>query len=298
VAFLRVKRAGGRVYAYLVESHWDSAARHPRQRVIAYLGRLDRARAESVPAKYRTPPLLRALDARVSAERARLRSGTVDQCARFVERLLAGDRAGARIVARRTIHAMGAETFYSEILVPALHEIGRRYAARQISISTEHLATGIASAVLAEVNAAMKEAPPGSPEVVLCLPEGEDHTLALQVAEGLLRRMGYRTLNVAGSAPADSVAEFVRARHPAAVLISVTMPDRLEPGRRLSRRLLRETPGLRVAIGGQGTSALPAGAHPDGVDLVRGTVEEYLDGWPAAADGTGTGLGGEPATRR
>ncbi len=298
MAFLRVKRAGGRVYAYLVESRWDPAAGHPRQRVIAYLGRLDRARAASVPTKYRTSAVLSALDARVSAERARLRSGAADQCARFVERLLAGDRAAARSLARRTIHDMGAETFYSEVLVPALHEIGRRYAAREISISTEHLATGIASAVLAEVNAAMKEAPPGSPEVVLCVPEGEDHALALQVAEGLLRRKGYRTLNVAGSAPAQSVVEFVRARRPAAVLISVTMSNRLEPGRRLARRLLQETPGLRVAIGGQGTSSLSAGAHPEGVDLVRGTVEDYLDDWPGVDERTGTGPADEPTPRR
>jgi methanogenic corrinoid protein MtbC1 len=266
--------------------------------VLAYLGRLDRARADAIPVGYRSPSVLGALERLVSAERTRLRSGMADQCVRFVDRLLAGDRPAVRSLAQRTIRKMGPEAFYSEILVPGLHEIGRRYATRQITISAEHLATGIASAMLNEVNVAMKEAPQGSPEVVLCLPEGESHILPLQVAEGLLRRRGYRTLNVAGSAPAASVLEFVRARRPVAVLISVTMPDWLEPGRRLARRLLREVPGLRVAIGGQGVSSLPAVVHPEGFDLVRGSVEEYLDDWPDASSGRAAGPTPRPTARR
>jgi methanogenic corrinoid protein MtbC1 len=298
VAFLRVKRAASRDYAYLVESRWDPVAGHPRQRVLAYLGRLDRAQAESIPVRYRTPSVLRALEGRVSAEHARLRRGAADQCARFVDLLLAGDRTAARSLSRRTIREMGPETFYSEVLVPGLHEIGRRFADRQISISAEHLATGVAAAVLTEANAALPEAPRGSPEVVLCLPEGEDHALALQVAEGLLRRKGYRTLNVAGSAPATSVLEFVRARRPAAVLISVTLSERLEAGRRLASRLRRDAPGTRVAVGGQGTASLSSGAHLEGVDLVRGAVEEYLNDWPDADDGTDLGPAERSTGRR
>src|SRR5271157_5778704 len=121
MAFLRVKRAGGRAYAYLVESRWDAAAGHPRQRVLAYLGRLDRARADAIPARHRTPSVLRALESQVSAQRTRLRSGMADQRVRFVERLLVGDRPAARSLARRTVREMGHEAFYSEILVPSLH---------------------------------------------------------------------------------------------------------------------------------------------------------------------------------
>jgi len=293
MAFLRVKKAGNRMYAYLVESRWDSAAGHPRQRVIAYLGRADRITIESVPALYRTPSVLRTLDTLVASERARVRIGAAGQSTRFVEALLAGDRPAARTLARRATREMGPEGFISEIFVPSLHEIGRRFAHREISISAEHLATGVAATVLTEVNTALPEVARDAPEVVLCVPEGETHTLALQIAEGLLRRKGYRTLNVGGSAPTTSVLEFVRARRPRAVLVSVTMPDRLEPGWRLARRLLRDAPGMRVAIGGQGTSSLRPEAHLDGVDIVRGAVEEYLHDWPDVHDGQGTALARE-----
>jgi methanogenic corrinoid protein MtbC1 len=282
VAFLRVKKTSGRVYAYLVESHWDPETGHPRQRVIAYLGRLDRARSDSIPEKFRTPALLRSLEARVAAEYSRRRASAAGRVERFVDLLLQGDRPGARRLVRQSLRDLGPEGFSTEVLAPALHEVGRRFERRVISISAEHLATGIAAAVLAETNARLPEAPKGSPEVVLCVPEGETHTLSLQVAEGLLRRKGYHALNVGGSAPASSICDFVRARRPVGVLISVTLTDRLEPGWRLARQLLREVPGARVAIGGQGTAALRPGTQIAGLEVVLGPVEEYLSAWPDA----------------
>ena len=298
MAFLRVKRTAGRVYAYLVESRWDPAVGHPKQRVIAYLGRLDRLRPDAVPEPYRTPAILRALETRVAAERQRLRAAAAGPGASFLESLLAGDRATARSLARRTIRELGAEGFYSDVLVPSLHEIGRRFAHRQISISTEHLATGIAAGVLTEMNAKLPEVAPGSPEVVLCVPEGESHTVPLQIAEGVLRRKGYRTLNVAGSAPTPSLLEFVRVRRPEAVLISVTIPDRFESGWKLARQLRRQSPGVRVALGGQGIALPPATVAPEGIDLVRTAVEEYLGVWPDATGGRGSrALSGAPSRR-
>jgi len=285
MAFLRVKRSAGRVYAYVVESQWEAATGRPRQRVLAYLGRLDRVRPEALPERYRTPAILRALELRGAAERARRRSGAAGDGAQFLAALLAGDRAGARSRGRRAIRELGPEGFYSEVLVPALHEIGRRFAHREITISTEHLATGIAAGVLTELNARLPEVSSEAPEVVLCVPEGESHTVPLQIAEGLLRRKGYRTLNVAGSAPSHSIVEFVRARQPAAVLISVTLPDRFEPARRLGRLLTREVPGTRVVLGGQGTVSFPSHAPEDGSGVVRDSIESYLDRWPDARAG-------------
>jgi methanogenic corrinoid protein MtbC1 len=288
VAYLRVKKAGGRAYAYLVESRWNQAAGHPRQRVLAYLGRLDRLRVDAVPVRYRTPPVLRALDARRAAEQARRRTAAVGEGAGFLRALLDGDRAAARRRMRRAVRDLGAEAFYSAILVPGFHEIGLRTAGGELSISAEHLATGLAAGLLAEMTAGIPEVPAGAPEVVLCVPDGESHVVALQIAEAILRRKGYRTLNVAGSAPTRSVAEFVRARRPVGALISVTLPARLPMAQTLARQLRWGAPGIRLAIGGQATASLGPGAHLEGVDLVRGPVEEYLAAWPEAGERSAT----------
>jgi methanogenic corrinoid protein MtbC1 len=283
LAFLRVKRAGGRAYVYIVESRWNPSLGHPRQRVLAYLGRLDRVRPEAVPKAYRTPTVLSALATHASAERARLRQGAQNETPLFLGAILGGNRVEARRLARQAVRASGPDVFYSEVLVPALHEVGQRFARREISVSAEHLATGTAAGVLAEMNSELGEAPPGAPEVVLCVPEGEGHTVALLIAEGLLRRKGYRAVNVSGSAPTASILEFVRARRPVAVLISVTIPSRLETGRRLARQLRREHPGMRVAVGGQGTADAFAGREPPGEgELERVPIEEYLGSWPPA----------------
>jgi methanogenic corrinoid protein MtbC1 len=282
MAFLRVKRSRNRVYAYLVESRWDPSLGHPRQHVIAYLGRPDQASVDSIPVAYRTPSLIRALDALAAEDRSRRQSGAVGLRSRFLEALLAGNRPNARSVARTAMRELGPEGFFRDVFVPSLHEIGRRFSRREISISSEHLATGLAAGILSEINASLPEGADDAPEVVLCVPEGETHTLALQIAEGFLRRKGYRVLNVGGSAPNASVLDFVRTRRPKAVLISFTLPDRLEAGWKLARRLLQEIPGIRVAVGGQGTAALRSDAPPKGLDIVHGPVEEYLRDWPNA----------------
>lgn len=279
MAFLREKRSAGRTYLYLVESEWDPATRRPRQRVLAYLGRLDRAGGDRLPARLRTPELVAEIERRAAGERDRVRSTTCERSVGFLGSLLAGDRPRARAIARRTIREQGAPTFYERVLTPALHEVGARFARREISVSAEHLASGTAQAVLSDLSAPVPDPAPDAPTVVLCVPDGEAHALPLQVAEGLLRRKGYRALNVGGSAPEPAVREFVRSHRPAAVLVSVTLPEHRATARRLARALRRDRPGMQVVLGGQAFPPEAAEAG-NGAEVVPGSLGEFLEGWP------------------
>jgi len=282
VAFLRVKRVRGRPYAYLVENVWNAATGQPRQRVLSYLGRLDRVRPEQVPAAHRTAEILRTLSEKQAAERKKMLGAAERQRVQLTDVLLQGDPARARAVARAGIRELGEGEFLHRVLSESMREVGRRWSQGTVTVSQEHLATAIIASFLSRLNAPLRSKSSTGPEVVVCVPEGEYHTLPLVLAERPLLEKGYRVINIGPSAPTESTAAFVRARGPFGVLISVTQPGCFEAARGLARRLRRELPKVRIAVGGQAIEHSPLTTEIRGVDLVRGSLDEYLAVWPAA----------------
>jgi len=282
VAFLRVKRVRGRPYVYLVENVWDRPRGQPRQRVLSYLGRLDRVRPEQLPGKHRTPEILRTLREKQEIEKRRVGAAAERQRAQLTEVLLRGDPGRARAVARAAIRELGEEEFLHGVLSESMREVGRRWSEGTATVSQEHLATSIVASFLSRLNGPLRSKISTGPEVVVCVPEGEYHTLPLLLAERPLLEKGYRVINIGPSAPTESTAAFVRARGPFGVLISVTQPACIEAARALARRLRRELPEVRIAVGGQAVEHSPSTAEIRGVDLYRGSLGEYLAAWPAA----------------
>jgi methanogenic corrinoid protein MtbC1 len=282
MAFLRVKWVRGHPYAYLVENVWHAASGQPRQRVLRYLGRLDRVRPEQLSGDERTPDVLRALSEKQVAEKRRIQAAAERQRVQLTDVLLRGDPVRARAVTRAAIRELGEEEFLHQVLSKAMREVGRRWSQGTVTVSQEHLATSIIASFLSRLNGPLRSKMSTGPEVVVCVPEGEYHTLPLLLAERPLLEKGYRVVNIGPSAPSESTAEFVRARGPFGVLISVTQPACLEAARALARRLRRELPEVRIAVGGQAVEHSRLTAEIRGVDLYQGSLGEYLAAWPAA----------------
>ncbi|MYH04753.1 MAG: histidine kinase, partial [Cenarchaeum sp. SB0675_bin_21] len=53
MVYLRVKKAKGVEYAYLVKSVWDSNKRTSKQIIIKYLGKLDLITKNDIPPEYK-----------------------------------------------------------------------------------------------------------------------------------------------------------------------------------------------------------------------------------------------------
>jgi MerR family transcriptional regulator, light-induced transcriptional regulator len=286
MAFLRVKRVRGRPYVYLVENVWRAASGQPRQHVLSYLGRLDRVRAEDLPEGHRTPEILRALKEKQGAETKQVRQAAGRYRAQLTDVLLRGDPSRVRAVARAAIRELGEEGFLHLVISETMRELGQRWSRGTVTVSQEHLATSIVAGFLSQLNGRLRSKTLAGPEVVVCVAEGEYHTLPLLLAERPLLEKGYRVLNVGPSAPSKSTETFVQAREPFGVLISVTQPACLEAARALAQRLRRALPRTRIAIGGQAVERAAILAEIRGVDLWRGSLGEYLSGWPAAHRGT------------
>ena len=283
MAFLRIKRVRERPYVYLVENVWKASSGQSRQRVLSYLGRLDRVRPEELPDGHRTPEILQSLSEKHVAEAKKVRAAADRHRVTLIDVLLRGDAAGAKVAARAAIRELGEEELLHRVLSETMRDIGQRWSGGTVSISQEHLATSIIANFLSQINGPLRSKTTNGPEVVVCVPEGEYHTMPLLLAERPLLEMGYRVLNIGPSAPSQSTDAFVRARAPFGVLISVTQPACLEAARGIARRLRRELPETtRIAIGGQAVERSPLVAEMRGIDLVRGSLGGYLAGWPAA----------------
>jgi methanogenic corrinoid protein MtbC1 len=276
VAFLRVKRSGGHTYAYLVENHWVPGVAQPRQAVLAYLGRADRLRIEEIPAAYRTETVRRALARIGPAESRRSLAAVGAYRAAFLRALLAADLAAARREAHRAVRAIGRDAFYAEVLAEAMHDIGRAWADGRLSISDEHLATGVAASV---VRALRGETRPRGPEVLLAVPPGEEHTLALSVAEGVLARRGYTPVNLGGAVPMKELVEYVLARRPHAVLISATNDGSAGRAVQLARAIRRASAEVPVVIGGRASAGVRPPSSDPGIEFFSGPVSDLVGSW-------------------
>ncbi len=264
MAFIRVKSIRGRDYAYLVESRWDPERRTSRQATVRYLGAVDAVRLEDVPAPYRNDKV-EAFVLRHSAEAESRRVRVAEDLAvRLAGACVAGDRKAAASLAREGIESLGLEPFYADVVRRAMYRVGDLWKAGEISISQEHLASNVMAQVLERENAAIRSRPRARGVVALCTPLGEQHNLAARVLEGLLANRGYRTLNISASAPMEAVVDFIAARKPDAVFVSLTIPEYLSNARRLVKALKEKAPKVRVVVGGQAIREDTNGAFPPG----------------------------------
>ncbi len=277
MAFLRIKRIRGRDYAYLVESRWDAERRTSRQVTLQYVGPADEIRVEDVPTEYRDDRV-RAFVLQHSALAEDRRRDTV---ARFRERLLdalvAGDRVKTNLVSEESLRTLGLDTFYVEVLTPSMHAIGDLWKSGDLSVSMEHLASNIVRELLDSMNARIRVARKPKGTAILCTPQGEMHSLGAKVLEGLLLQRGYRSWNIAASAPTESIVDFIGSKKPDLVLVSLTISQYLPSLRRLLDAMARRKARGRVLVGGQGLHGVAEGDLPQGVTVVPDGSLEALD---------------------
>lgn len=277
MAFLRVKHIRGRDYVYLVESRWDAERHASRQVTLDYIGPANNLRLEDVPPEYR--------DDRVKAFVLRHGAGAKDRrletVARLRERLqsalVAGDREETTRVAEEALRVLGLDALYVELLTPAMHALGTLWHRGDLSVSMEHLASNIVRDLLDSLNAQIRIARKPRGTAVLCTPQGEMHQLAAKVLEGLLLQRGYRSWNIAASAPTEPTVDFIISKKPDLVLVSLTIPQYIPSLRRLLRALEERNVWGRLLVGGQGVRRLSDEDLPADAILVPDGSIEALD---------------------
>ncbi|MFK4071290.1 MerR family transcriptional regulator [Streptomyces sp. NPDC029674] len=178
---------------------------------------------------------------------------------------------------RSTLGEYGFTTGWEEVMAPALHAVGRKWASSgERYVEVEHLLSWhVSSALRRTAHAAASEgASRSAPPVVLACVPGEQHTLPMEALTAVLGERGLPTRMFGAALPAEALYEAVRRIGPSAVVLWAH--SRNTADRALVHLVAEAEWGVRgarthpaVLVAGPGWSPT-AGAYAPGVERLTG----------------------------
>jgi methanogenic corrinoid protein MtbC1 len=142
--------------------------------------------------------------------------------------LLTGDFDPARELLMRADDA-GAplERLFSDVLEPALTDVGERWHAGTLLVSQEKEISEFAREIIVQLSVLHRRPEPVSGTAVAACVEGEDHELGLRMIAGALGARGWNVVFLGRNIAPRFLAEAIVRHKPTVVLLSAAMPQRL-----------------------------------------------------------------------
>ncbi len=168
--------------------------------------------------------------------------------------LVSGDEVAAwRIVSNVDLEPA---RIYTELLAPAMVDVGARWACGELTIADEHQATAVATRVIGRLGPSFARAGRKRGKVIVGAPAGDHHSLPSTLFADLIRSHGPEVIDLGAATTPEAFVEVVR-RHEARVVVvlSVTASDALDDAADTAKRLREEWPDLCVAIGGRAVTS-------------------------------------------
>jgi methanogenic corrinoid protein MtbC1 len=151
-----------------------------------------------------------------------------DLSERFISLVEAGELDDAqRLALEADRGGIEPETIFFEVLTPALHAVGDRWAAGTLQVHEEKAISEMCRELVAELTLRHSpEFPTGPLLIAACVP-GERHEIGLRMVYGLLRQQGYRVRYLGQDVATEFLVEAVQTNAPAALLLTATMEESL-----------------------------------------------------------------------
>jgi MerR family transcriptional regulator, light-induced transcriptional regulator len=185
-----------------------------------------------------------------------------------LDALLGFDCATVQAAFDRVFAERSMDAALREVVLPALHEIGERWARAEVTVAQEHFATEV---ITSRLRSLCREWDHGlGPRAILACPSGERHDIGLLCCGLALHRRGWRVTYLGADTPTNALAGAVEAIDPAVVVIGAVQRH---PLRAAAPALAELSARLPIAVGG-------AGASPE---LVTAAGARQLPGDPVTA---------------
>lgn len=248
----------------LIDDGWSpsSAAVHIRD--------LDPAEIEALLASFRGPGA--GADDGASAEALRTS---------FVESAALLDETGLEQALDEMFARGSFEEVASELVMPALVDLGEGWAAGRLDVAAEHAAAGAVQRRLGMAFLAAGRPNAGRDVVLVGMPPGGRHELgAIAFATGL-RRAGVGVRYLGADLPLQDWLDAVRRTHAKAAVIGVVIAADVEPAQRIAAALRAADPKTLIAFGGRAADDVDLSALQPAVRL-RSSLIEAIDDLRAA----------------
>src|SRR5512145_2191734 len=180
---------------------------------------------------------------------------------RLSDALDAFDEAGAHASFDSLVSALSIDALVRQAVIPYLEQLGSRWERGEASVAQEHFASNVIRGRLLGLARGWGQGT--GPRALLACAPGEQHDLPLVCFGLALRVRGWRITYLGPDTPVETLAELVGALRPRVVVVSASLPTRLEPALPGLRRLAAKT---RVVVAGPG--ATPEYAEKARAELV------------------------------
>lgn len=187
---------------------------------------------------------------------------------------------------------------FSDIIEPALVEVGNGWERGTILVAQEKTVSEVVRDLIAELAHRHTTGETHGPAIVAACVAGERHELGLRMIVALLRVSGRRVHYLGADVDTRFLVEAVRLRRPAIVLLSARLETQLQAVEDAASAIRAEVNNElpRIVVGGQlaltqpdelralGTTPIPSGSSTDAEQRVEEILDEIA---PTADKGTG-----------
>ena len=249
MVFIRTKIVKGVPYSYLVKSNWNSKRKMPEQEIIKYLGKSANVSVNDIPDEYKNnQTILAHLSSNQEfnvIERGKFLKETRKD---ILKNLLDADLEKCNSICKTFLKLFQIDYFFDEILRPVMYDIGNLWSNNKLDVGSEHVATNTAMRIIDTITSKTK-IKPNAKTILICTPDGEYHAIPCFMMETYLSLNGYDVINLAPSAPSNSIMRHISEKKPDVILISVTLKDHINSCNRLIKNLKKFK--VPIVIGGQ-----------------------------------------------
>ena len=201
---------------------------------------------------------------------------------RLHKRLVAGDEAGSwNIVEECLASGMTPRNLYERLITPAMTEVGERWAAGELEVADEHLATAIMTRLIGRLGPQFVQRGRSRGSVVLAMIAGDDHSLPTSMLADLLRLERFDVIDLGANTPGESVVKTARKADRLVAVGLCSVAGNATSSMSATLELLHTAGfGQRTFIGGGGVkesdreaispSPLVTGSAQDVIDFVDG----------------------------
>ncbi len=193
------------------------------------------------------------------------------------------DDAAANAVLDEALATLTTDAVLNDLVLPYLAELGDRWERGDASIAQEHFASNLLRGRLLALARGWDRGT--GPRAVLACAPGELHDLPLLIFGLALRARGLRITYLGADTPVATAGDAARDLSPAILVISATVPDRLERCAPDLEPLARQVPLALAGAGADPALADRLGARHLGSDPVSEAdrlAGELVSGWTAA----------------
>jgi len=254
MVYIRIKKIKNIDYVYLVESKWNKEKHTSQQIIKQYLGPVAQMNINKIPEEYRNESTIIKFLSSHNLDLSKSTKYNESLQEKLLEMLKSNEINNLiKFYNEYTKLNYLLIDFYEKILIPVLYKIGDQWENGEIDVSTEHVCSNAVNNLIDLINqknTKKSKSYGDTKSIVLCIPEGELHSIGCKIIESLLLEKEYKVYNITSPLPTNSINTYLTNIKFSLLLISVTLEENLDSVIRFLKEI-RNSCNIPIIIGGK-----------------------------------------------